>query len=87
MAAGVPVVATNVDGITEVVIDGESGILVPPKNPEAIASAVVKIIENSQLAESLINSGFKRAEMFDIKEHVMKIDSFYENLLGVESYR
>jgi len=87
MAAGVPVIATNVDGITEVVIDGESGILIPPKNPEVIADAVFKIIENPHLAKSLVNEAFKRSEMFDIKEHVMKIDNFYRNLLGVESYQ
>lgn len=87
MAAGVPVVATNVDGIKEVVINGESGILVPPKNPEAIASAVIKIIENPQLAGDLVEQGLKRSRLFDIQEHVMKIDNFYTNLLGVESYK
>lgn len=87
MAAGVPIVATNVDGIKEVVIDGVSGILVPPKNPEAIASAVTKIIESPHLASSLVNEGLQRSKLFDIKEHVTKIDNFYTNLLGVESYK
>lgn len=85
MAAGVPVVATNVNGINEVVVDGESGILVPPKNPEAIADAVIKIIENDKLTERLVMEGYKRAELFDIKDHVMKLHNFYKNLLGVES--
>jgi len=87
MAAGIPVVATNVDGIKEVIIHGESGILVPPKNPEAIASAVINIIENPQFAEDLIEQGFIRSKLFDIQEHVMKIENFYSNLLGVESYK
>jgi glycosyltransferase involved in cell wall biosynthesis len=87
MAAGVPIVATNVDGIKEVVIDGVSGILVPPKNPEAIASAVTKIIESPHLAGDLVDEGIKRSKLFDIQEHVMKIDKFYTNLLGVESYK
>ena len=87
MAAGVPIVATNVDGIKEVVIDGVSGILVPPKNPKAIASAVTKIIESPPLARSLVNEGLQRSKLFDIKEHVTKIDNFYTNLLGVESYK
>jgi len=85
MAAGVPVVATNVNGINEVVVDGESGILVPPKNPEAIADAVINIIENDKLTERLVMEGYKRAELFDIKDHVMKLHNFYKNLLGVES--
>jgi glycosyltransferase involved in cell wall biosynthesis len=87
MASGVPVVATNVDGIKEVILDSECGILVPPKNPEAIAEAVIKIIENPQLSKSLIDEGFKRAKLFDIQEHVMKLDNLYTNLLGIESYR
>lgn len=85
MASGIPIVATNVDGINEVVVDGESGILVPPKNPEAIADAVLKIIENDQLAERLIMRGYERAKSFDIKEHVYKLHNFYKKLLGVES--
>lgn len=87
MASGVPVVATNVDGIKEVVIDGESGILIPPRSPEAIANAIVKIIENPQLAGDLVEAGFKRSKLFDIQAHVMKIDELYINLLGVESYK
>jgi glycosyltransferase involved in cell wall biosynthesis len=86
MAAGVPVVATNVDGITEVVIDRESGLLVPPKNPEAIANAVIKIIENSELGEKLVMEGYKRSALFDIKEHVIKLDNFYKKLLAIKSH-
>jgi glycosyltransferase involved in cell wall biosynthesis len=87
MAAGVPVVATNVDGIKEVVIDGESGILVLPKNPEAIADAVMSIIENPRLAKGLVEEGIKRAQSFDIQEQLMKLDNLYTSLLGAESYQ
>jgi len=86
MAAGIPVVATNVDGISEVVIDKESGLLVPPKNPEGIANAVINIIENSELTEKLVMEGYKRAALFDIKEHVIKLDNFYKKLLAVKSH-
>ena len=63
MAAGVPVVATCVDGIKEVVIDGENGILIPPKNPDAIASAVIKLIENPQLVNKLVENGYKESSV------------------------
>jgi len=85
MAAGVPVVATNVHGIKEVVIDGESGILIPPKNPEAIAEAVIKIIDQPQVAKNLIEKGLQRARLFDIQEHLMKLDNLYTSLLRAES--
>ena len=87
MASGVPVVATNVDGIKEVVEDGKSGILVPPKNPEAIAKAVTRIIEDTQLQNDLVEEGFNRARLFDIQEHLLKLENLYNILLGVESYQ
>jgi L-malate glycosyltransferase len=86
MAAGIPVVATNIHGIKEVIVDGKSGILVPPKNPEAIAKAVTSIIEDPQLSKDLVDGGFKRARLFDIQEHLLKLENLYKSLLGVESY-
>ena len=85
MASGVPVVATNVEGIKEVVIDSKCGLLVLPENPESIAKAVLTIIENQNLRKSLISEGVKRAQLFDVQEHVMKLDKLYTNLLGTES--
>jgi len=46
---GKPVVATNVQGIPSVVIDNETGILVPPKNPQKLAEAIVKLIKDKEL--------------------------------------
>jgi glycosyltransferase involved in cell wall biosynthesis len=83
MAAGIPVIATRVHGIKEVMVDGESGILVPPKNPDAIAEAIIKLIENPQLRNRLIENGFKRSKFFDIGEHINKLDDFYTKLIGV----
>lgn len=48
-----PVVATCVDGIEELVKDGQTGLLVPPKNPEALARAVVRLLENKRVAAEL----------------------------------
>jgi len=87
MAAGIPIVATNVHGIKEVVIDGKSGILIPPKNPEAIAKAVTRIIEDPQIHKDLVEEGFNRARLFDIQEHLLKLENLYNILLGVESYQ
>ena len=49
MACGLPVVATRVGGIPEVVIEGETGYLVPPRNPEALASRLADLIESQEL--------------------------------------
>lgn len=53
MAAGIPVVATDVDGVSEIVDDGKTGILIPPKDPDAIASAVNRLLHDEALADSL----------------------------------
>ena len=87
MAMGIPIVATNVDGIKEVVINGESGILIPPKNPEAIANAVNYLIDNPRVSEKLITEGKKRAKLFDIHDHLMKLDKLYTSLLRTQSNR
>ena len=86
MASGVPVIASNVDGIKEVIQDDINGILVQPRNPEAIAIALTRLIENHQLYNQLVEEGLKRARVFDIHEHLMKLDNLYSSLLGAESY-
>ena len=64
-ALGVPVVATNIGGIPDCVKDGTTGILVPIKNPEAIAEAVIKILENQSLANELVANAKKELYRFD----------------------
>jgi len=53
MAAEVPIVATAVGGVTEIVADEESSLLVPPKNPPALAAAIDRVLQDSALAQRL----------------------------------
>jgi glycosyltransferase involved in cell wall biosynthesis len=53
MAMGKPVVATEVGGIPELIKNGRSGLLVPPRNPEALATAIKDLITNDQLAAKM----------------------------------
>ncbi len=52
-AAGIPVVATRAGGIPEAVLDGKTGLLVPPANPAALADAMLKLMEDAALRESM----------------------------------
>ena len=53
MAAELPVVASNVGGLGELVVDGETGLLVPPGDPEALAEALGRLIEDRELRRRL----------------------------------
>ncbi len=53
MSCGIPSIATNVEGSSEVIIDGETGLLVPPKDPEKLAEAIIMLLENKVLRNRL----------------------------------
>ena len=60
MAAGVPVIATNVPGIRDVVTHGETGLLVPPAQPSALASAIETVMTDQSLRERLVRNGLAK---------------------------
>jgi glycosyltransferase involved in cell wall biosynthesis len=57
LQAGTPVIASGVDGIPEDVVDGESALLVPPGNPEALAGALRQVLGNLELRRRLARQG------------------------------
>ena len=59
--AGVPVVATAVGGIKETVVDGETGLLVPPRDPEALAAAIRRLLGHPEEAARLAAEARRRA--------------------------
>jgi glycosyltransferase involved in cell wall biosynthesis len=59
MAAGIPVVATDVGGVRDVVRDGDTGLLVAPEDPQALATAIVRILTDDALADGLRRKAFE----------------------------
>ena len=53
MAAGLPVVATRVEGVEEVVTDGVHGLLVRSNDPNALANALIQLIDNPQMRKQM----------------------------------
>ena len=82
MAFGVPVVATRVGGVPEMIEDGISGILVPPQNPEALAEAIIKIYKNPNLASIMAKNARARFEKyFTANTMARQYEKVYEELL------
>jgi len=77
MAAGLPVVATDVPGYREVVRDGIEGLLVPPGDPVALASAVARILGDRRLAERLADAGRARASEYSWERIVPRLEALY----------
>jgi glycosyltransferase involved in cell wall biosynthesis len=81
-AMGVPVIATKVGGIPEAVKDGITGILVPPRDPKSIAEAILKLISDKSLMESMSCEGPRFvAENFDWQKNAGRVEELYESLL------
>jgi len=60
MACGKPVVATTVGGIPEVVVHEETGLLVPPRDPPAMAAAIVRLLADARLRQQMGEAGLAR---------------------------
>lgn len=83
MAAGAAVVATNSGGTAEIIVDGESGLLIPPKDPARLAEAVVKILNDDNLATKLRAGGIERARQYNIENMVLNTQKIYCDIQSV----
>lgn len=83
MSAGLPVVATEVGGMPELVHDGETGLLVPPRDPAALAQAVTAVLDDQRLGHELGDAGrgLQRRE-YGIEAWVGRLERLYEALLA-----
>lgn len=82
MAAGLPVVATDVPGNRDAVIDGETGVLVPPQNPDQLAEAMVRVVTTGD-DDRLGERGLERVrERYSIQRTVAEYCSLYREVAG-----
>ena len=81
MSCGIPVVATSIPGVSDVITDHKTGILVPPHNPEKMANAILMLIEDSKLREEISSNARKHVQKyFDWDIVTSKIEKVYLSL-------
>ncbi|MGB8523168.1 MAG: glycosyltransferase family 4 protein [Candidatus Acidiferrales bacterium] len=86
LLSGVPVVATNVGGLPDLVQDGKTGWLVPPRNPGALARAILDALQSTAEARRRALEGQKLARtLFDVERNGREIAAIYEKILVRQS--
>jgi glycosyltransferase involved in cell wall biosynthesis len=86
LAAGVPTVASHTGGLPEVIIDGVTGWLVPPRSPEAAAERILHVLDNHDQARRQARVGRALVmEMFDIDRTAGEVAQIYGHVLGVRN--
>jgi len=83
MAHGRPVIGTNVGGIPEMIVDGETGLLVPPRDPSRLAAAIETLLGDSAFGAQLGRAARRRCEeRFSIERHVDAIVGHYREVVA-----
>ncbi|HLF77857.1 MAG TPA: glycosyltransferase family 4 protein [Dehalococcoidia bacterium] len=80
MAAGRPVVASNIGGFAGVVTHGVEGLLVPPKDNDSLAVALLQLVDDARLRESMGAAGRELAQQFSWERVAQRVLSYYERL-------
>jgi glycosyltransferase involved in cell wall biosynthesis len=81
LAVETPVIATDLEGHPELILEGETGLLVPPRNPDALAQAILRTIENPSRAKAMARAGRKRVEAhFSMAQKIQRTEALYERL-------
>ena len=87
MAMEIPVIASDVGGLTEVVDDGNTGILVPLMNPNALAAAIKYLLNNPKIRIKMGINGKKRVrKMFDINKNIRITEKIIWNMVNSNDY-
>lgn len=82
MAMELPVIATNVGGIPEIIVNGETGILIEPHRPDKLAQALLELLANPQQRHNWGEMGRKRVEEeFSLNKMIQNVEELYLTLL------
>jgi len=83
MACARPIVATDTGGIPEVVLHEETGLLVPPRDPDSLADALVTLLKDEPLAQAYGAAGYERVhDRFSVEHMVTRTVAVYEDMIA-----
>jgi len=80
MACGLPVVASQVGGIPEMIQDGHNGLLVPPKDSDALAGAIIRVLDDRTLRGSLSQNALQAARKFSWEKNINKFVALFSDV-------
>ena len=81
LAVETPVVATDIEGHPELIVEGETGLLVPPRDPDALARAIRRVLDNPTWAQTMARAGCKRVDAeFSLRAKLDATEALYRRL-------
>jgi glycogen synthase len=80
MASGAPVISSSIGGITDLIVDGESGLLVDPANPRQLANAITTLARDPALRRRLACAAFERSGSFTASAVVERLEQIYAQI-------
>ena len=82
LAVGLPIVATDVGGVSDAITDQEEGLLVPPHRPDLLADAIVQVARDDELRARMAASAHSQGPRFDVRTAVQSIERTYRQLVA-----
>lgn len=87
MAAGKPVVASNIEGYATVIDSGRDGLLVPPRDSEALAVSIGRVLASNMLRHRLTTAGLQKAREYAWPQVAARVLDYYDELLAERALR
>ena len=81
MAAGLPIVSTNIGGLSEIIHNEENGYLVEPKNPEQLANKILKILKNPEIDHIMSLNNMEKVKEYSWESVTESLENIYINIL------
>ncbi len=83
MSFGLPVIATDAGGVPEIVIDGQTGILVPPEDAAALRKAIQRLLKDDELRRGMGTRGRERVvQRYQLDDHMARLVEIFQQAIG-----